>query len=477
MKQQGDVRVRFAPSPTGHLHIGGLRSALFNWLFARHEGGTFLLRIEDTDVMRSKPEFTTSILSSLEWMGLASDEPLVYQLARAQEHQAAAQDLMKRGLAYPCFCEPREADHVIFELEQGKGSKYAGTCRNKPFTEEDLKRPHAIRFRVPDGLTKVEFHDLVLGTVTVDADQLDDFVIMRRDGTPIYNFCVVVDDVFMRITHVIRGQDHVSNTSKQVLFYQALGAQLPLFAHIPLILGPNGGKLSKRDASVAVQEYCAQGFLPEALFNYLVRLGWSHGDQEIFTRQQMIEAFTLDAVGKKGAVFDIKKLQWLNSCYLREASVERLRAAIKTMDAPAYVQLEALWPESSLDNLLGLYKQRATTLRDIVDGVTLLARDPEGYDAMLLEKWKTPQMVPLLEQFVARAEAESDFAHQVLMGHAKSLCEQCNEKLVTLAQPLRLALTGGVMSPGVFELLEVLGKDRACVRMQRLLKVLKAECS
>ncbi len=470
--QQRDIRVRFAQSPTGHLHIGGLRSALFNWLFARHNGGKFLIRIEDTDVVRSKPEYVTSILHSMEWMGLASDEPIVYQLDRIKEHRAAAHELIKKGLAYPCFCQPKDADQVIFDLEQGKGSKYQGTCRDKPYTEADLQRPHAIRFRVPDGLAKVDYQDLVLGNMSVDADQLDDFVIMRRDGTPIYNFCVVVDDIFMHITHVIRGQDHVSNTSKQVLFYEALGACAPIFAHIPLILAPNGSKLSKRDASVAVEEYCAQGFLPEALLNYLVRLGWSHGDQEIFTRQEIINYFALDAVGKKGAIFDIKKLQWLNGHYLRESSVEILRDALNKMDPKGYKQLCSLWAQQELDLLIGLYKQRATTLREILNDIVLLANNPSTIDASVLDKWKTPAMVPIVQLFSQAMAATDPFTHQSLIEQAKGICEQHNEKLVTLAQPLRLALTGGVMSPGIFELIEILGKERALERVQFLLNAI-----
>ncbi len=473
MKQQGEIRVRFAPSPTGHLHIGGLRSALFNWLYARHNKGSFLIRIEDTDVARSKPEFAEAILCSLAWMGLVSDEPIVRQLARVSEHRAAAHELMRKGWAYPCFCEPRDADLVISDLEQGKGSKYAGTCRHKPYAEHDLQRPHAIRFRLPDGLGKVEFRDEVLGKVVVGADQLDDFVIVRRDGTPTYNFCVVVDDIFMRITHVIRGQDHVSNTLKQVLFYQALGAEAPAFAHIPLIFGPEGGKLSKRDASVAVEEYRNSGFLPEALFNYLVRLGWSYGDQEIFTQQEMIDSFTLDTVGKKGAVFDMKKLQWLNSHYVRNASPRRLRDAMQEMDAAGYDKLCALWQDDALDALLDLYKQRATTLVEIINDIISLAHEQLRFDVKLLNKWRTPAMVPLLKQFVRILSEVKLFAHANLMEHAKVLCEQQGEKLVTLAQPLRLALTGGVTSPGVFELLEVLGKERSLDRIKRLVLVLE----
>src|SRR5579872_4717355 len=244
-----EIRVRFAPSPTGHLHIGGIRTALFNWLFARHTGGKYLLRIEDTDIVRSKQEYLDSQLASLRWLGLEPDEPIVYQLARSHEHIAAAKKLMEQGKAYPCFCPPKDAEQVVHDLDLGIGSKYDGTCRDKTYTIEDLKKPHAIRFKLSHDIDTVEFEDVILGTIKTPADQMDDFIIIRRDGTPIYNFCVVVDDIFMRITHVIRGQDHVSNTPKQVLYYHALGANVPLFAHIPLILGPAGNKLSKRDAS------------------------------------------------------------------------------------------------------------------------------------------------------------------------------------------------------------------------------------
>jgi len=237
-----NVRVRFAPSPTGHLHLGSARSAMFNWLFARHHGGINLLRVEDTDVLRSTPEFLASQLRSLEWLGLMPDEPLVYQMSRVQEHHKAAHQLMEKDLAYPCFCPPRAADDVVHDLEEGIGNKYSGACRNKAYTPQDLQQPHALRFKVPSNLETVTFDDLILGTIKVAADQIDDFIIIRRDGTPIYNFCVVVDDIFMQITHVIRGQDHISNTPKQVVLYQALGATLPQFAHIPPYFGADRRK-------------------------------------------------------------------------------------------------------------------------------------------------------------------------------------------------------------------------------------------
>lgn len=466
------IRVRFAPSPTGHLHIGGVRTAVFNWLFARSTGGTYLLRVEDTDVLRSTKEYLTSQLSSLTWAGLLPDEPIVYQMERVREHQAAAARLLEQGKAYPCFCQPRDADLVIEELEQGVGRKYEGTCRNKPFTQEDLQRPHAVRFAVPDDVDQVTFDDVIRGKITVQADQLDDFVIIRRDGTPIYNFCVVVDDIFMKITHVIRGEDHITNTVKQLLFYDALGAQTPQFAHLPLILGPSGNKLSKRDASVSVEEYRLQGFMADALINYLVRLGWSHKDQELFTRDQMVSLFKLEDVGKKGAIFDMKKLLWLNGVYIRQSTPEQLIVAIEQMNSQISAMMLALWDAQQVQDLLEQYKQRATTLVELSDGIISLARDPQELDVKLIDKWMTSSTKLMLEAFSRDLQQLEGLSHDPVMNVAKAVCEQHQEKLVNLAQPLRLALTGSIQSPGVFELIAILGKDRSIERIKKLVALL-----
>jgi len=466
-----EIRVRFAPSPTGHLHIGGIRTALFNWLFARHTGGKYLLRIEDTDVVRSKQEYLDSQLASLRWLGLEPDEPIVYQLARSQEHVAAAKKLVEQGKAYPCFCPPKDAEQVVHDLDLGIGSKYDGTCRDKAYTVEDLQKPHAIRFKLPKELETVVFEDVILGTIKVPADQMDDFIIIRRDGTPIYNFCVVVDDIFMRITHIIRGQDHVSNTPKQVLYYHALGAKVPLFAHIPLILGPAGNKLSKRDASVSVEEYRSQGFMAPALANYLIRLGWAHGDLEIFTREEIISLFTLEGVGKKGAIFDIKKLEWLNGTYIRKTEPDVLMNHIKAMNAEYALDLEGLWNKEKLDQLLHEYKQRAVTLRDMYKDIVAFAQNPTTLDVSLIAKWRT-EKTPLLVKDFAQALQTSELDHEHLLAAAKAVCEQHQEKLVNLAQPLRLALTGSVTSPGVFELIVILGREHAMKRISTLLEQL-----
>jgi len=466
------VRVRFAPSPTGHLHIGGARAAIFNWLFAKHHNGTFLVRIEDTDVQRSKKEYVDSILESMEWLGLTPDEPLTYQLARIDEHKKALNTLLEKGLAYPCFCEPKSAEERMKALEKGHGEKYDGTCRNKPYTQEDLQRPHAIRFKLPDDVTTISFEDKIRGKVTVDKEQLDDFVIWRRDGTPTYNFCVVVDDIHMKITHVVRGEDHISNTPKQILMYQALGAELPEFAHLPLILGPSGAKLSKRDAAVSVVEYKKDGFLPDALFNYLVRLGWSHGDQEVFSKEEMVEFFTLDKVGKKGSIFDTKKLLWLNGVYIRNLKYKSFVKAASDLENNRLKSLTSVWNEAKVSRTLTVYKERAATVAELVDGMLSLAVAPEAIDVSLISKWISPNTKALVGAFLERGAQMEEYTHGNLSALAKKICEEFEVKMVALAQPLRLALTGGIKSPGVFELLEVLGGEESQKRIERLISLL-----
>lgn len=474
METQGkNIRVRFAPSPTGYLHIGGVRSAIFNWLFARHNGGSYLLRIEDTDVARSTKEYLASQIQSLTWLGLLPDEPIVYQMSRIAEHQKAAKGLMDKGLAYPCFCAPRAADDVISDLDQGVGAKYSGACRDKKYTDIDLEKPHALRFKLPHDSKTVTFQDVILGPITVDIDQLDDYVIMRRDGTPIYNFCVVVDDIFMKITHVIRGQDHVSNTPKQVLLYRALGHTEPLFAHIPLILGPTGAKLSKRDAAVSVEEYRQAGYMPDALFNYLVRLGWSHGDQEVFDITEMINFFDLDHVGKKGSIFDLKKLQWLNAVYMRKATSEKIMHDLALIDPALPAQLREEWDAGQLDRLVSEYKQRAVTLVELHRDMLALASDPAAYDLSLMAKWHTDKTHLLLSDFARALELVSPFDHEQLLACAQEIAKKHDDKLVNIAQPLRLALTGSTVSPGVFELVSVLGKERSVRRINALVAVMK----
>lgn len=449
------VRVRFAPSPTGHLHIGGLRSALFNWLFARHHGGVFLLRIEDTDHERSKPEFTRSILDSFAWAELAYDEPVVIQSERITQHQCIAHELVAAGKAYYCYCPPNP--------DQGSGyTTYDGRCRE---LREKLDKPAAIRFKTPRS-GSIDFTDLIHGPMSFSLDTIDDFIIVRSDGTPMYNFVVVVDDAFMRITHVIRGEEHLVNTPRQILIYQACGYPLPHFAHLPLILGSSGSKLSKRDAAVSVLEYKDAGFLPDGLCNYLARLGWSHGDQEIFSRAELITYFDLAHVGKTGAIFDTTKLLWVNSMHLKQLSAAQLSTQL---DGWQSGWKEALVPlrDDQIRALLDLYKERSQTLKELfeqvrsvalVDGA-LLKNDPL-IAAMRDVQW---QALDLLIQSLSH----SQYSREEVVTAFKQVCDRMQLGMADIAKPVRLALTGSLAAPGVYELVMAL-QDTAVARLRML---------
>ncbi|MFC1894629.1 glutamate--tRNA ligase [Candidatus Dependentiae bacterium] len=469
-----NVRVRFAPSPTGHLHMGSVRVAIFNWLFARHNNGKYLIRIEDTDVQRSTKEFLESQINSLKWLNLLPDEPIAYQLSRVDEHKKVIELLLEKGLAYPCFCEPKNIEEKRMEMMQlGKSLGYQGACRKKSYTQQDLQKPHAIRFKIPEDIKFVEFNDAIRGKIKVESNQLDDFVIMRRDGIPTYNFVVVVDDIFMKISHIIRGEDHISNTPKQILVYKALNAQIPVFAHLPLILGPSGNRLSKRDAAVNVEEYMKKGYLSDAFFNYLVRLGWSHGDQEIFTKDEMIKYFSLEHVGKKGSIFDIKKLDWLNGVYIRGLNFKGFNSAIDILGNKYKQKLKELWSNDQLSMLFEQYKQRATRLLDMVQDIISLAHAPKVLDLSLIDKWKSKNTINLLQDFLVEIEKIESFTHDDLLKIAKDICKKYEEKLVALAQPLRLAFVGKTVSPGVFEIMVVLGKEDVIKRVKFLVEKLQ----
>ncbi len=469
------IRVRFAPSPTGHLHVGSVRSALFNWLFARHNNGTYVVRIEDTDIERSKKEYVDSITQSLAWLSLESDEPLVFQSESIKEHKKIIQDLLDKKKAYPCFCQPKSAEQKVVELSAGTTSRYDGTCRDKDFSSQDLSRPHAIRFKVSRDKESLTFSDIIRGDITVPVDQIDDFVIMRRDGMPTYNFVVVIDDIAMNISHIIRGEDHISNTPKQIMIYQALGSEVPVFVHIPLILGPSGNRLSKRDAAVSVEEYRKNGFLADALFNYLVRLGWSHGDQEIFSREELIKLFTLKNVGKKGSIFDIKKLEWLNGFYIRKLSPLQVLDAVGVMSKEIKTHLEKVWDKKALKELIAQYKERAATLKEMAEAISAFACDPKVLDIELCKKWLTSKTADILSDFVNKAKTLKQFDHDTLLTLAREVCSSHDSKLVHCAQPLRLSLTGSVQSPGIFELVAILGIEKSTRRIERLLDILESK--
>lgn len=452
--QKQTVRVRFAPAPTGYLHIGGLRTALFNWLFARHHGGAFLVRIEDTDYERSKPAYTASILETLAWTGIEPDEPLLIQSSRVEEHRARAEWLVAQGHAYRCSCTPEE---VIKRYTQETGDteniKYDGHCRDRGI---DTSKKYVIRLRLPDTDEPFVFEDIVRGTVTIPRDQLDDFIIVRSDGSPIYNFVVVVDDAFMQITHVIRGEDHIINTPKQIALYRAFGYPLPQFAHIPLVLGPSGQKLSKREAATAVPEYRDAGYLSDALVNYLVRLGWAHGDQEIFRRPELIAAFTLEAISKSGAIFDGEKLNWVNAVYIRNSSDEALASLL--------TQYGAFEDSEKVIATIVLYKDRVHTLKELAMMVGTMLHGPVSYaqaDFDQLVASGTATIDLLLETLRDVAVWNGD----EIQAAVKKLATEKAIKIAALAHPIRLALTGITSGPGAFALLGLLDKEEALRRL------------
>jgi glutamyl-tRNA synthetase len=465
------VRVRFAPSPTGHLHIGGLRAALFNWLFARHNGGTFVLRIEDTDLERSKQEYTDSILASFAWLGIVSDEPVAIQSHSAAYHQKVLQQLLADGKAYKCYCT--EEDLAARNCCNEEFRRYDRHCRNCLATKGFEGKPFVVRFKVPDDVTEVTFNDTIRGTITFVADQLDDFIIARSDGSSVYNYVVVLDDIAMGITHVIRGEEHIGNTPKQILLYRALGASTPEFAHLPLILSPTGGKLSKRDGATAVIDYKQMGYLPDALINCLVRLGWSHGDQEIFSRQELITHFTLEHVGKSGSIFDIKKLDWLNGHYIRQMTATQLLEYIEhEMNIPLSKNLER-WNTQKILHAIDLYKERAVTINDIINELVLLYSGVTDYVATdEIKQWFSAEAKQTLQDVVALLSSLSAWDLSTVKEALHGVCTQKNLKMPHIAQPVRVALIGKTTSPGVAELLVLLGKDDSCNRITSLIRAL-----
>lgn len=468
------VRVRFAPSPTGHLHVGGARTALFNWLFARHHHGVFILRIEDTDRSRSTEESIASIVEALAWLGLDWDEgppaPGYRQTERLEIYKAYAERLLGEGKAYRCVCPPEELE-ALRKAAQARGGtfRYSGKCRDASIPADV---PHALRLRIPlSGHTVVQ--DLIHGTVTFEHGQLDDWILVRTDGTPTYNFCVVVDDVTMKITHVVRGNDHLSNTPKQILCYQALGYPVPAFAHIPMILGPDRSRLSKRHGATSVLAFKEEGFLPEAMVNYLARLGWSHGDQEIFSRAELIQHFDLAQVGSAGAVFDRVKLEWLSNHWLRQASAERL-----ANDLVPFVERAGLPVPSDrawLARVAESLQERAKTLWEMVEMGRFYFGELSGYDPTAAPKFFTAAAIPRLKLLLKRLEAQEPFDPGALETLYRGLAAELELKLVDLAQLTRLALTGKTVSPPIFQVAALLGKERTLARLRTCQAVIEGK--
>ncbi len=469
------VVTRFAPSPTGFLHIGGARTALFNWLFARHNGGTMLLRIEDTDRERSTDAAITAIIDGLDWLGLKWDGDTIYQFARAARHAEVAHGLYEKGLAYKCYATAEELTEMRdLARKEGRPPRYDGRWRDLGGTQAEKDaiaegRKAVIRLKAPkDGETVID--DKVQGRVVFPNKDLDDLVLLRSDNTPTYMLAVVVDDHDMGVTNIIRGDDHLTNAARQKQIYEALGWDVPIMAHIPLIHGQDGAKLSKRHGALGVEQYRALGFLPAALRNYLVRLGWSQGDREFFTTEEMVEAFDLAQVGRSAARFDLVKLENMNGHYMRAApDVELTQALIDTLpylaggeelaaklDATLLAQLQKAMP--------GL-KERAKTLVELLDGARFLfAARPLAMDAKAQEILaKGREHLP---QLIARLEAVSDWSAAAAEAAVRAYAEETGAKLGQVAQPLRAALTGRGTSPGIFDVLEVLGRDESLSRLR-----------
>ncbi|MFM9862661.1 MAG: glutamate--tRNA ligase [Micropepsaceae bacterium] len=458
------IVTRFAPSPTGYLHIGGARTALFNWLYARHTGGTFRLRIEDTDRQRSTPAAIDAIIEGMGWLGLNWDGEVVYQFARAQRHAEVAKQLMEKGRAYHCYASPEELEAMREDQRKtGKPLRYDGRWRDRPATDAKPNVPPVVRIKAPQtGETII--HDKVQGDVRFGNDVLDDFILLRSDGTPTYMLSVVVDDYDMGVTHVIRGDDHLTNAARQRQIIDAMGWPVPTYAHLPLMHGEDGQKLSKRHGALGIHEYKDLGYLPEAMRNYLLRLGWSHGDDETISTEQAIAWFNLDNIGRSPARVDFKKLDNLNGHYMRSASdavlADGTLALLKSKGAAVTDDLQA----KLIAAMPGL-KERAKTLVELADGANyLLAQRPLALDDKA-QKLLTPEARAILAGLGPALDATAEWSAAALDAATRVFAEQKGLKLGAVAQPLRAALTGRSTSPGVFDVLEVLGRTESLARI------------
>jgi glutamyl-tRNA synthetase len=466
MTQNPKPVLRFAPSPTGMLHIGGARTALFNWLYARHTGGTFLLRIEDTDRERSTPEAVAAILNGLDWMGLNWDGEAIYQFTRADRHRAVAEELLARGNAYRCYATAEELNQMReAQRAAGKPIRYDGRWRNRDASEAPAGAPFVIRLKARDeGETIVR--DLVLGDVRFANDQLDDMVLLRSDGNPTYMLAVVVDDFDMGVTHVIRGADHLNNAARQLQIIEAMGWPVPVYGHLPLINGPDGQKLSKRHGALAVEAYRDMGYLPETMRNYLLRLGWSHGDEEIIPTAKAIEWFDFSAVGKSPARMDYKKLDNLNGHYIRATQDESLLAeAISFLGFETPPRILSAKARDRLLKAMPSLKERAKTLVELVQGADFLYTDGIRSPDEAAMKLLTPDARAQLARALPALEA-TDWSAAALEDAARAHAEACGLKLGQVAQPLRAALTGRAASPPLFEMLSLLGREESLIRLR-----------
>ncbi len=461
------VRTRFAPSPTGFLHLGGARTALYSWAFARHHGGTFILRIEDTDLERSTPEAVQAIIDGMQWLGLDHDEGPFYQMQRMDRYREVVAQMLEAGTAYLCYSSPDEVEAMRERMRAaGEKPRYDGTWRPEPgktLPPVPQDRKPVVRFKNPlDG--EVSWDDVVKGTITIANKELDDLVIARPDGTPTYNFCVAVDDWDMRITHVLRGDDHVNNTPRQINILRAMGAPLPLYGHLPMILGADGEKLSKRHGAVSVMEYPAQGFLPEAMLNYLARLGWSHGDDEVFSMEQFCAWFDLNHLSRSAAQFNNEKLAWLNNHYIKQMDNDVLAGMVRARMVEEGAMFEG---GPDLPAVLGLMKERVQTLNELGEAAMLFFRQPQP-DAALLAQHLTEAVKPALAAFAERCTSV-EFNKEALGAMIKEVLAAHGLKMPQLAMPLRLVLTGQLQTPAIDIVLQVFGRATVCERIAKFL--------
>jgi glutamyl-tRNA synthetase len=470
------VRVRFAPSPTGQLHLGGARTALFNWLFAQSNNGIFLLRIEDTDKVRSRQKFVDQICESLNWMGCRWDEDLKFQSQRDELYERKLQVLLESGNAYRCFCDKEVLANIRSEREKdGMGYSYPGKCRSLNNNDIKVKLesnvPNVIRIKIPEGTTK--FSDSIYGDISVNNDELDDFIVARTDGSPTYNFTVVADDNDMDITHVIRGEDHISNTPKQIILYEALGYDIPQFAHLPMILGEDKKRLSKRHGATGVQEFRDKGFLNSALVNYLALLGWNPGtEQELFSPGELTREFSIDRVHKKGAVWDNQKLEWINQQTILRMKNDDILVQILNIDS----QWGEKQQEETLLSVIELMKPRSKTFVEFIDTTDYFFNDPKEYDQKTIRKrWNNFDVNELVNEYIQCLDSVEEWTVENVEDELRNLSDRKNISPAKLIHPVRLALSGTGTGPSLFHMMKVLGKDISVRRLKKAVDSLPIE--
>ncbi|WP_429886198.1 glutamate--tRNA ligase [Geoalkalibacter halelectricus] len=460
-----NLRVRFAPSPTGYLHIGGARTALFNFLVARKEKGTFVLRIEDTDVARSTQESVDAILEAMDWLGLSYDEGPFYQSQRSDLYRGKIDQLLADGRAYRCYCTSEELEEKRQKAQaEGRKPKYDGTCRVLS-GRAPADQPFVVRFLAPEE-GETTFADRIKGPITFRNEELDDLIIQRSDGTPTYNFVVVVDDATMGISLVIRGDDHINNTPRQIQLYEALGYEVPQFAHVPMILGADKTRLSKRHGATSVMAYKDLGYLPEAMVNYLVRLGWSHGDQEIFSMDELIEKFSLENVGKSAGVFNPGKLLWLNEHYIKTGDPVRLGDCLVP-----FLEQDGLDPASgpALPDVVRTLQDRAKTLVEMAEGAAFYYKKELEFDGKAVAKFLTEDKIAIFNDLIEGLEPLDVWDAEAVGEVFQNLMKEKDLKLPAIAQPVRVALTGGTTSPSIYDVVVVLGKETTLRRLRDVL--------